>query len=132
MKFVISILFFLISEICISQKDSTYISDEIIFDTPEIQAEFPGGIQKMYEYLSKNLQLPTNFKTDNYYGRCYLRFTIDEVGGVDDIVILKSVSKEIDSICYQAVCFMPNWTPAKMGNKPVKSSFTIPIQIHFR
>jgi len=55
---------------------------------------------------------------------------INKNGSIEQIKVLKSVSKELDEEAMRLVSKMPNWIPAKQNKKDVRSRYKLPI--HFK
>jgi protein TonB len=103
-----------------NQQDEPYtIVDE--------NAEFPGGKIKFDEYIKKNMKLTSEMEVS---GKCYLRFVVDVDGSISNIVILKGHPHcpECDKEAKRLVQNMPNWIPAKVNGKQVKSYYVVPIK----
>ena len=90
-------------------------------------AEFPGGKIKFDEYIKKNMKLTSEMEVS---GKCYLRFVVDVDGSISNIVILKGHPHcpECDKEAKRLVQNMPNWIPAKVNGKQVKSYYVVPIK----
>lgn len=96
-----------------------------IFTVVEQNAEFPGGMEAMFNYIQSNLEYPSN----TIEGKVILRFVIDFEGFVRDIKVVKSISPEMDEVAVKVVESMPQWKPAKQRGKPVNIYYTLPITI---
>jgi TonB family protein len=89
----------------------------------EIAPNFPGGIQKWYEFLKENVQYPSNAE-----GTVVVCFVVEKDGSLTDFTILRSSGNSIlDEEALRVVKLMPNWIPGKIREKPVSSYFQIPI-----
>ena len=54
-------------------------------------------------------------------------FIIEKDGTVTNVRIVRSVDAELDQEAVRVVSSMPRWTPGKQRGKPVRVSFTLPI-----
>jgi protein TonB len=63
-------------------------------------------------------------------GKCYLRFVVGLDGAISNVVILKGVvdCPDCDKEAKRLIENMPNWIPAKIDGKQVKSYFQLPIK----
>ena len=59
-----------------------------------------------------------------------ITFTVDENGKVDDIRVLKSMSKKEDAR-FIALLKKVTFKPAMSGGKPVKVQYTLPFEVDF-
>jgi protein TonB len=100
-----------------------------IFTIVEEQAEFPGGIAAMSDFIRKNLQYPTMAREAGISGKCFLKFVVNETGSISNVEILKGVPgcQDCDKEAIRVVKAMPAWKPAKMTGKSVKCYFNLPI-----
>jgi len=104
---------------------------------PQIEAEFPGGQEKLNAYLKANAidKLPTSSLDEEDLTAIY--FTITEEGKVVDVEIYdttkfnRPVEKKIHNILVEAICNMPDWSPAtySTGAKE-KQSFILTVGNH--
>ena len=103
--------------------------EEEIFLADEQQASFPGGMQKMWEFVRNNLKYPAVSRNNGSQGRVILRFKVLEDGRIDNITIIKSSGDSfLDNEAIRVVSSMPKWTPAETGGKKVSSWFTMPVK----
>lgn len=88
-------------------------------------AEFPGGKEKMNQYLEEKKNKYGNAKT---IGVVVVGFSIDEQGEVSDVKVVKGISKKLDSRAMKIIKAMPKWTPAKKWDgSSYKSSVSISL-----
>ncbi len=105
------------------------IKEDIIFgDIMEIQPSFVGGEQKLKEYLSKEVVYPEEAKKDSIEGRVVIQFVIDKDGSISDAKVAKSLHPLFDNEALRVVKAMPKWIPGKIGGKPMKTKYMLPIK----
>lgn len=115
-----------------STKDITNIKikkvdNDSIYQIVEVMPEFPGGVDKMMDYLSKNIKYPEAAKEKGISGRVFLSFVIEKDGAVSDVKVAKGIGKECDDEALRVVKAMPKWKPGLMKGKPVRVSYMLPI-----
>jgi TonB family protein len=88
---------------------------------------FPGGDQKMYAFLGKNMKYPPEARDNNYQGRVYVAFVIEKNGDISDVEILRGVHPSIDEESMRVVREMPKWLPGISQNRKVRVRFNLPI-----
>lgn len=98
-----------------------------VFVAVETQAEFPGGMKALMEWLSNHVEYPKEAEKAGIQGRVIIKFIIEADGAVTHPEILKGVSPELDKEAMRLVRAMPKWIPGKNNGKDVASYFTIPI-----
>ncbi len=102
-------------------------SNEII-DFPEQEAKFPGGMDSLTAYITKNLKYPIDARDNNVQGVVYIRFVVNVDGSICAIELMRGVSTEIDNEAIRLVKEMPKWIPAINKGQLVRSRFTIPVR----
>lgn len=95
----------------------------------EEMPEFPGGIEEMYKFLSKNIKYPQQCMDNNVQGIAYVKFTVEKDGSISNITTYqeKTVHSLLDKEAMRVVGLMPSWKPGKQLNKTVRVSYTLPI-----
>lgn len=103
--------------------------EEEIFMVVQQQASFPGGLNKMYEYLSKNIKYPAVSRNNGSQGTAVLRFVVQKDGRIVNIEVIKSSGDAfLDNEAVRVVSSMPKWTPAQQGGRNVSCWFTLPVK----
>jgi protein TonB len=100
---------------------------EPIIDIPQYQAEFPGGMKALYEYLGNAINYPTIALENGIEGKVHVQFIVEKDGSITDIKVAKGSHKSIDNEALRVVNGMPKWIPGKVGNKTVRVRFTLPV-----
>lgn len=97
--------------------------------TPEKEAEFIGGYDKMIEYLKENSLAKINAKEFSHLPQPTVSFTVTKEGNIKNVE-LKETSRdaEIDQLLVELVKNMPKWTPAISKNgEPIEQEFSLNI-----
>jgi len=89
--------------------------------------EFPGGKEKMTEFLNSNLIYPKKAMKDKLEGKVVLSFVVDRTGEIKNIVVLKSVRNDLDKEAIRVVKAMPQWKAGAQNGNPVQVQYSIPI-----
>lgn len=96
-----------------------------------IAAHFPGGYGALLDFISDKVSYPEPAQIKQIEGTVKLAFNIDESGEIVDISLLESAHFFLDQEAIKAVQEMPAWTPAKLGEISVSSTFILPITFQF-
>ena len=99
-----------------------------IFTIVEQNAEFPGGMGALMEYLAKNINYPPIAQENGIEGRVVLRFVVDEVGGISDVQVLRDIGGGCGQEAIRVVKKMPKWKPGKQRGRAVKQYYTLPVK----
>ena len=109
------------------QKKDPEPEDVSIFLVPEEMPEFPGGNAALLYYLSQNVKYPPIAADNGVYGKVTVNFVVNKDGSVSDAKIIRGVDPSLDKEALRVVYSMPKWKPGMQGGKPVRVSFTVPI-----
>lgn len=93
----------------------------------EIAAEFPGGLNKLADFIGKNIKYPKAARKNGIEGKVFLRFIVDTEGHIQHVEVLKGVSPEIDEEAIRVIKIMPQWRPAMVDGNKVNSFFNLPL-----
>jgi hypothetical protein len=91
------------------------------------EAEYPGGIDKLQDWIINNLEFPD----DSDGGYLMVQLTISKSGKVLDIEFLDSSPEELVELKNQIKRVfkkMPTWKPAKNNDIPTEDKIVIPIK----
>ena len=110
-----------------------------VYQIVEEMPRFPGDEKALMEYLKSNLQMPEKYKGDDAEFRLaeyrtFIRFVVTEDGSISEVNLIKKTEgfKDLDEEALRVVKAMPKWNPGKMGGKPVKVYFNLPIIFKFK
>ena len=96
----------------------------IVEDMPGFGGEGQDGFRK---YIMKNLKYPEIAAENGISGRVFVRFVVEANGSVSNVNIVRGVDPALDAEAVRVVKSSPKWTPGKQRGKPVRVSFTFPI-----
>lgn len=106
---------------------SDAVSTEINEELPDIEAEFPGGIDALMNFMLENVRYPQSSIEINEQGRVFLSFIVAKDGSISDVKVVKGISDSLNAEAIRVVKSMPNWKPALLADQPVKSIVRIPV-----
>lgn len=98
-----------------------------VYVAVEKQAEFPGGIQALMQWLSVNVRYPEDAMKNDAQGRVIVKFVVNPDGSISDPTVLKSVEPSLDQEAIRVVMAMPKWEAAENNGQKVASYFNLPI-----
>ena len=106
----------------------TQVSEEEVFQVVDEGAMFPQGKEAMTEFLAKNLKYPEKAIKDSIAGRVFVSFIVEKDGSLSNIKVLRDIGGGCGEEAIRVMKLMPKWTPAKVGNKPVRQQYYMPIE----
>ena len=93
--------------------------------------EFPGGIDSLLAFISRNVMYPQAAIDNNIQGRVYIKFVVEKNGHVSNVELYKSNFQGNDMGCIReairVVKLLPDFSPGIQNGKPVRVAYQIPI-----
>ena len=98
-----------------------------VFMVVEKMPEFPGGIQELMSFLSKNIKYPASAMAKNVQGRVIVQFVIEKDGTPTEFEIMRSVNPDLDAEALRVMKEMPKWKPGMQRGQVVRVKYTLPV-----
>ncbi|HEY5916322.1 MAG TPA: energy transducer TonB [Chryseolinea sp.] len=98
-----------------------------VFTIVEEMPTFPGGEEKMLEYIAKNIKYPAVARENNITGRVYVSFVVDKDGKIKDAKVLRGIGGGCDEEALRVVKAMPEWKAGKQNGRAVQVQFNLPV-----
>ncbi len=98
-----------------------------VFTIVEEMPAFPGGEEKMLQYISKNIKYPPVARENNITGRVYVSFVVDKDGKIKDAKILRGIGGGCDEEALRVVKSMPDWKAGRQNGRSVQVQFNLPV-----
>ena len=103
------------------------IQEAEIFTIVEEMPDFPGGTQKLADYLAKNIKYPQMARESGIQGRVFISFVVEPDGSISNVNVMRSLGGGCDEEAVRVVKSMPKWKPGKQRGKPVRVSYILPV-----
>ncbi len=100
-----------------------------IVDFPDVEAQFPGGMVEMHQFIVENLEYPEGIFDIDMAPRLYLSFIVCVDGSIHSLELGQDTSESIREMVSDIYQKMPNWIPAKENGVPVATRVRLPIII---
>jgi TonB family protein len=117
-----------------NNQSSVTLSDKLLSDNNntvtvhETMPEFPGGNERMYQWISENVNYPQITAKERVSGKVVAKFCVQKDGTISDIQILESLSPPYDQEVIRLLRSMPQWKPGTQDGNPIPVYFTFPIK----
>lgn len=98
-----------------------------VFFIVEEMPEFPGGELALRQFIANAIKYPVIAQENGIQGKVYVTFVVDADGGISDAKIARGVDPSLDKEALRVVNMLPKWKPGKQRGKPVRVSYTVPI-----
>lgn len=137
MKSILSLLIFIFSLSCsYSQDEVLKVADEMprVLGCEEIKSKSKKqrcAEQKLLNFIYANIEYPKIDQKNKIEGRAITQFVVTLDGKIQDVKIIKSLSKTTDKAIHKMYNKMNDeltWRPGHKDGKAVKVLFTFPIQ----
>lgn len=112
------------------EEEDTVESQEIRLPGVIVQKlpEFPGGEEKMREWISSHVKIPDTIKdAANIKGRITVLLTVRADGNICDVTLKDSLHPDLDKEVLRVMKSMPNFTPTPDFDKNEEFKWQIPI-----
>jgi len=98
-----------------------------IYSQVDTQPEFPGGVEKFYNFLAKNMHYPTIDRQKKIEGRVIVQLVVEKDGSLSTIKVMRSPSETLAKEALRVMAASPRWKPGAQNGKPVRVMYTLPI-----
>jgi protein TonB len=129
MKKILFFCFLLLSAGALAQQSAPVVNHYgPIFSIYKLdkQAEFPGGVELLYEYVGRNFRYPAAEK--DVAVEMKVTFVIETDGTMTNVAIKKQAGYGIDEETKRVLLECPiQWQPGIVAGRPVRSTFDFPL-----
>jgi len=101
---------------------------EALHSAPEVQPEYPGGMNSLMEFLGEEIKYPKSAKDQKIEGTVFVTFVIDKSGEVRDAKVMKGLGEGCDEESLRVVNAMPDWKPGSINGEDVNVQLNLPIR----
>jgi protein TonB len=98
-----------------------------VFFIVEDMPEFPGGELALRKFIANAIKYPVIAQENGIQGKVYVNFVVDTNGSIINARIARGVDSSLDKEALRVVNTLPKWKPGQQRGKPVKVSYTVPI-----
>lgn len=115
------------SEVMAQTQKDDYVDEDRVYDVVDQMPQFPGGHEKLKEFIEKNRRYPKSLQDCGIQGRVVVTFVVKKTGRISHAKVARGVDPALDREALRVVRKMPQWIPGKMGWKNVDVKYTIPV-----
>lgn len=106
--------------------------DAEVFVIVEDMPEFPGGELALRKWIANNIKYPVIAAENGIQGKVYVQFVVDKDGSISNARIARGVDPSLDQEALRVVNNLPKWKPGMQRGKPVRVSYTVPINFQLQ
>jgi periplasmic protein TonB len=103
------------------------VEEQQVFFIVENMPIFPGGDLELRKYINQNVVYPEIAKENGIQGKVFVQFVVNQKGEVEQVKIARGIDPSLDKEAIRVIQSLPKWTPGSQRGKPVKVSYTVPI-----
>jgi periplasmic protein TonB len=103
-----------------------------IFVIVEDMPEFPGGEIALRKWIAANIKYPVIAAENGIQGKVYVQFVVDKDGSITNARIARGVDASLDQEALRVVNNLPKWKAGMQRGKPVRVSYTVPINFQLQ
>jgi TonB family protein len=97
------------------------------YDFVSEKPSFPGGNEKLLNYINKTRVYPKQAYKNGYQGRVLCSFVINTDGSVSNVQVLRGVERSLNCEAVRIFSKMPDWIPGKLNGVPVPVRVIYPV-----
>lgn len=98
-----------------------------IYNVIDQMPEFPGGIDKLLQFINDNMKYPSKAQMEGIQGRVIVQFIVDEDGYIMEPNIVRNIEPSLDNEALRLIKMLPQWKPGTLKGKAVKVKYTVPV-----
>ncbi len=83
--------------------------------------------QKILQFVGREFKFPEMARQMGIQGKVYVNFVIEKNGKITNVEVIRGPDQLLNDEAVRVVKMLPQLTPAKQRGKPVRMSFTLPI-----
>lgn len=111
----------------VAKSDPKLAENEEIFAIVDKMPEFPGGEEKMSDYLSNQIKYPAQEYQNKTEGRVVCTFVVTKNGDIQNIEVIEGQNDALNREAVRALSTMPNWIPGENNGEKVNVKCVLPI-----
>jgi len=96
----------------------------------DTMAEYPGGIQSLYEYFKSQFKYSREAKEQGMKGKLLASFIVEKDGSLSDIKIVSEPGFETAPEALRLLNKSPKWKPAFLNKQAVRSRVDFPVNLY--
>ena len=106
-------------------EDETETAPPVYFT--EEMPEYPGGMEALNSFLSKEIQYPEVARNNGITGTVLVEFVVERDGRVSNAKVKVPLYPDCDKEAVRGIMAMPKWKPGKNMGKPVRCFYQVPV-----
>lgn len=93
----------------------------------EVRPDFPGGLQKFYDFFHKNYVKPKG--TETMKGTVFVTFVVETDGSLTDMKVIRDFGYGSGEEALRVMKRCPKWLPGERNGKKIRVQYSLPLRI---
>ena len=93
----------------------------------EVMPEFPGGDAALRAFIGRNTNYPRTARENGIHGKVYISFVVEMDGSISNVRVSTRIHPLLDNEALRVIGALPKFKPGTQGGKPVRVSYSVPI-----
>lgn len=98
-----------------------------IYQSVEVQPEYPGGINNFYKFVANNFHTPED--AADLKGRIIVTFVVEKDGSLTDIRVVRDLGYGTGKEAERVIRKSPKWKAGIQNGRAVRVQYSLPIMI---
>ena len=95
----------------------------------EVMPEYPGGINKFFQWVGSNYKFPKAASEAEISGRMIVQFVVEKDGTLTDIKVPRDLGFGTGEAAKELLANSVKWKPGIQNGKPVRVQYTLPLML---
>lgn len=108
---------------------ATQNNEDEVFRVVEDMPRFPGGEDRMFEYIDENIDYPETARKEGVRGIVYVGIIVEPDGTLSNVEVKRGIGAGCDEAAVEVVSEMPEWIPGKQRGKPVRVQYVLGVDV---
>ncbi|MBC7913747.1 MAG: energy transducer TonB [Pyrinomonadaceae bacterium] len=129
---ILTVIILLISLNNVFAQQGSSPADNGVYDIAGIDTmpQYPSGIRKFLEYVSKSYKFPQEALKAGVSGRVIVSFVVEKDGSLSQVRVLKDLGYDTGKEAIRVVEGSDKWMPGVQNGKKVRVQYTLPIALN--
>ncbi len=97
------------------------------FEEPDQYPMYPGGLSGLLDDIATRLRYPEEVQALGIEGTVLASYMIDTDGSIKDVIILQSISPDLDAEVQRAIAGLKAWRPAMKNGEAIRTGLIQPF-----
>ena len=103
-------------------------NDNTIHDVVDQMPRYPGGDQKLKDYIKSHINYPERAAEYGIKGTVVCQVVVEKDGSLSDVRVIRSADSELDREAVRVIKTMDKWQPGIQDRERVRVRYTIPVK----